>query len=80
MEDGGFEAGFETQEGGQRRFQWYAKTNRRETAVEDNGKLDACQFFLIYERIDKTDENSPYFLKEYNFMHNHELNMTFCAP
>lgn len=36
--------------------------------------------YVMYEREDREDRDSPYFLKEFNFLHTHSLNMAKSFP
>ena len=54
--------------------------NWNKTNIYDQTDLQFCESFVLYERIDPMDISSPYYLKEFNFIHSHSLNMTISFP
>lgn len=53
---------------------------KREFYKEYDSEFKPCMAFVIYERIDPENSNSPFFLKEFNPMHTHPLNLTKSFP
>ena len=54
--------------------------NNRKLHFYDQSEYELCPCFVLYERVDLEDPLSPYYLKEYNLLHSHALNMSISFP